>query len=155
MRLTILRSRLEALKIRLRTFWGLCWFGVGVAIGGNDTPLWWQGHPMSNMSQTIVVGFFIIGGAWVLSDVLTRKVSDGHQREIVSSSSKTRVENRVKTDEICKKCGKATVSVELWESTDGAFEDEKFICESCGYVWWVDGATREAIKKDFGQVSRG
>lgn len=29
--------------------------------------------------------------------------------------------------------------VRLWESNDGAYEDEKHNCTACGKVWWVDG----------------
>lgn len=42
-------------------------------------------------------------------------------------------------------CGYATCQrvtqhrCELWESHDGAFEDEKFTCLNCGLVEWVDG----------------
>lgn len=43
------------------------------------------------------------------------------------------------TDRICRKCGNQTVRVELWESNDGAYEDEKFTCTTCGHVYWVDG----------------
>jgi len=44
-----------------------------------------------------------------------------------------------KTNRICSKCGKQTVFVRLWESSDGAYEDEKFTCGTCGHVYWVDG----------------
>ncbi len=27
----------------------------------------------------------------------------------------------------------------IWESSDGAFEDEKNECRACKKVWWVDG----------------
>jgi hypothetical protein len=29
--------------------------------------------------------------------------------------------------------------VKIWESNDGAYEDEKHRCEACGHIWWVDG----------------
>jgi hypothetical protein len=29
--------------------------------------------------------------------------------------------------------------VKLWESNDGAYEDEKHNCTACGKIWWVDG----------------
>lgn len=35
-------------------------------------------------------------------------------------------------------CG-GRVKVELWESHCGGYEDEKFTCERCGKVWWVEG----------------
>lgn len=44
-----------------------------------------------------------------------------------------------KTDRICKKCGSRNVYVQIWESNDGAYEDEKFTCGSCGHIYWVDG----------------
>ena len=39
----------------------------------------------------------------------------------------------------CRKCGKTNVRCQLWESSDGAYEDEKYTCQDCGHVWWVDG----------------
>lgn len=27
----------------------------------------------------------------------------------------------------------------LWESSDGAYEDEQHKCTACGRIWWVDG----------------
>ena len=41
----------------------------------------------------------------------------------------------------CHKCGQPTAKCETWESSDGAYEDYKYTCQSpaCGYVWWVDG----------------
>jgi hypothetical protein len=29
--------------------------------------------------------------------------------------------------------------VQVWESNDGAYEDYKYTCLSCGTVHWVDG----------------
>jgi uncharacterized protein with PIN domain len=43
------------------------------------------------------------------------------------------------TERTCSKCGKKTVRVQIWESSDGAYEDEKFTCTSCGHIYWVDG----------------
>jgi uncharacterized protein with PIN domain len=43
------------------------------------------------------------------------------------------------TNRICQKCGKQTVRVQVWESSDGAYEDEKFTCTSCGHIYWIDG----------------
>lgn len=43
------------------------------------------------------------------------------------------------TDRYCRKCGAQTVTVRIWESSDGAYEDERFDCTSCGCTWWVDG----------------
>jgi len=28
----------------------------------------------------------------------------------------------------------------IWESHDGAYEDEQHECQCCGSTWWVDGA---------------
>ena len=38
----------------------------------------------------------------------------------------------------CKKCG-GKVKREIWESGDGAYEDYKFTCLSCGHIFWIDG----------------
>jgi hypothetical protein len=27
----------------------------------------------------------------------------------------------------------------LWESHDGAYEDEQHECQACGETWWIDG----------------
>lgn len=43
-------------------------------------------------------------------------------------------------DVACRKCGRTgAVTVRTWESSDGAYEDEKYTCE-CGHYWWVEGA---------------
>lgn len=40
----------------------------------------------------------------------------------------------------CRQCGQTDqVTYQVWESNDGAFEDEKYTCSACGKVWWVDG----------------
>lgn len=39
----------------------------------------------------------------------------------------------------CRKCDAAAVTVQLWESSCGSYEDYKYTCASCGHVWWVDG----------------
>lgn len=39
----------------------------------------------------------------------------------------------------CRECGQTTVEFRIWESNDGAYEDEKYHCKSCGATWWVDG----------------
>lgn len=44
-----------------------------------------------------------------------------------------------KTDTPCRQCGKVEVTVQTWESHDGAYEDYKFTCGACGHVWWIDG----------------
>lgn len=40
----------------------------------------------------------------------------------------------------CPKCH-GPVTVQLWESNCGGFEDEKYTCDdpNCRHVWWVDG----------------
>lgn len=43
------------------------------------------------------------------------------------------------TQRVCRNCGNQNVYVELWESSDGAYEDEKFTCKTCGHVYWIDG----------------
>ena len=43
------------------------------------------------------------------------------------------------TNRVCKNCGNQNVYVKVWESNDGAYEDEKFTCGTCGRVYWVDG----------------
>lgn len=49
-------------------------------------------------------------------------------------------DGKVVPDIQCRKCAcKGTVSMRVWESSDGAFEDYKFKCAACGHVWWVDG----------------
>lgn len=42
-------------------------------------------------------------------------------------------------DRPCQKCGKGPVTYSLWESHDGAYEDAKYECQACRYVWWIDG----------------
>lgn len=40
----------------------------------------------------------------------------------------------------CPHCNKSDQHVySIWESSDGAYEDEKHICHACGHVWWIDG----------------
>lgn len=39
----------------------------------------------------------------------------------------------------CRVCNKQTVTYKIWESSDGAYEDYKYMCKSCGARWWVDG----------------
>lgn len=40
----------------------------------------------------------------------------------------------------CRKCGeKGRCSYETWESSCGGYEDYKYTCGGCGYVWWIDG----------------
>jgi hypothetical protein len=39
----------------------------------------------------------------------------------------------------CRACRGSNVQVEVWESSDGAFEDYHFTCTECGHNWWIDG----------------
>jgi DNA-directed RNA polymerase subunit M/transcription elongation factor TFIIS len=40
----------------------------------------------------------------------------------------------------CSKCNEEkTFKVQTWESNDGAYEDYKYTCLTCGYVFWIDG----------------
>ena len=39
----------------------------------------------------------------------------------------------------CSQCGSHQVQCQTWESSDDAYEDYKYKCLDCGYVWWVDG----------------
>lgn len=44
-------------------------------------------------------------------------------------------------DRPCPRCGRATLTVRVWESSDGAYEDLKFECTdpACRHAFWVDG----------------
>lgn len=43
-------------------------------------------------------------------------------------------------DRTCPKCNvKGSVARRTWESSDGAYEDDKYTCIACGHVWWVEG----------------
>lgn len=40
----------------------------------------------------------------------------------------------------CRTCEKITPHLcQVWHSNDGAYVDEKFTCNVCGRVHWVDG----------------
>jgi len=39
----------------------------------------------------------------------------------------------------CRACDEQTVTVQTWDSNDGAFTDYKYTCSSCGHTWWIDG----------------
>ena len=40
----------------------------------------------------------------------------------------------------CPKCHATEGnSYQIWESSDGAFEDVKYTCQTCKHVWWIDG----------------
>jgi hypothetical protein len=38
----------------------------------------------------------------------------------------------------CRKCG-GPARYQVWESNCGGYEDYKYTCTKCGYVWWIDG----------------
>ncbi len=44
----------------------------------------------------------------------------------------------------CPKCTERKISFREWESRDGAHEDLKYRCETCGHIWWVDRAKPKA-----------
>ncbi len=40
----------------------------------------------------------------------------------------------------CRYCGSQEQHLyRIWESSDGAYEDEKHECRACRKAWWVDG----------------
>lgn len=39
----------------------------------------------------------------------------------------------------CRKCGEGPVQHEVWESSCGGYEDDKYTCLGCKYVWWIEG----------------
>lgn len=40
----------------------------------------------------------------------------------------------------CERCKQSrSHRLQVWESSDGAYEDEKYTCLECGRVHWVDG----------------
>jgi hypothetical protein len=39
----------------------------------------------------------------------------------------------------CRKCDAVEATCEEWESSCGGYEDYRYTCGACGYVWWVDG----------------
>jgi hypothetical protein len=53
-----------------------------------------------------------------------------------SEGAFTRVESRKWT---CRHCLCKNVTCKVWESSCGGYEDYKYTCPDCGYVWWVDG----------------
>lgn len=44
-----------------------------------------------------------------------------------------------KADALCPYCGKDEWYYILWDSSDGAYTDEKNECRACKEIWWVDG----------------
>ncbi len=43
------------------------------------------------------------------------------------------------TDEHCRLCEEPLVTVRIWESHCGGYEDYKYTCGSCRYSWWIEG----------------
>lgn len=43
-----------------------------------------------------------------------------------------------KSDTPCQECN-GEVLYQIWESSCGGFEDEKYRCTQCKRSWWVDG----------------
>ncbi len=42
-------------------------------------------------------------------------------------------------DRPCPYCGSHEHFYRIWESSDGAFEDERHECRACNKSWWIDG----------------
>lgn len=38
----------------------------------------------------------------------------------------------------CPSCREADIKFMTWESSDEAYEDTKYQCNSCGFSWWVE-----------------
>lgn len=49
------------------------------------------------------------------------------------------IETTKTLDRKCRKCGHDRATYQLWESSCGGYEDEKFTCLGCGDVTWVEG----------------
>ena len=45
----------------------------------------------------------------------------------------------IKNEKPCPKCGSEEYYWTIWESSDGAYEDEKRECRTCKYAHWIDG----------------
>jgi hypothetical protein len=43
------------------------------------------------------------------------------------------------SDRHCDQCG-ALMTVARWDSSDGAYTDEKYTCPVCAWTLWVDGS---------------
>ena len=56
------------------------------------------------------------------------KESDGAFRDIGQRAGIT-----------CGQCGGDQVTVKIWESSCGGYEDAKYNCPNCGAHWWVEG----------------
>lgn len=59
-----------------------------------------------------------------------------HDKPMAEHDGKFR--NTTPVERPCHKCG-GPVTVQVWDSDCGGYEDEKFTCGKCGYTWWVDG----------------
>lgn len=42
-------------------------------------------------------------------------------------------------DKSCPKCRSNNIKHRVFESFDGAHEDDHYICKDCNYDWWIDG----------------
>jgi hypothetical protein len=47
-------------------------------------------------------------------------------------------EYKLVKDLSCPQC-RGPVEMRVWESDDTAYEDERYRCTKCAYVWWVEG----------------
>lgn len=57
----------------------------------------------------------------------------------MNDSDGTFSKNILVSDHKCSNCNQVGgVTVQKWESSDGAYEDYKYTC-TCGHTWWVDG----------------
>lgn len=39
----------------------------------------------------------------------------------------------------CFKCNKVAMTCSIWESSCGGYEDAKYTCKACGYIYWSEG----------------
>lgn len=39
----------------------------------------------------------------------------------------------------CHRCKEQRVTMQVWHSKCGGYEDDKYSCAECGYTWWVEG----------------
>jgi hypothetical protein len=65
------KKRFGFLMTQTRFILGFLLAGEGIALGGNDNPLWLSGYPMSQETQTLVFLVLIAVGAVLLSSVVT------------------------------------------------------------------------------------
>lgn len=58
---------------------------------------------------------------------------------MTNKDQKGNLTSNVYSDTECRVCHKQTVKYQVWESSDGAYDDYKFTCMNCGASWWIDG----------------